>query len=439
MPAFALIFLYLCLVFAPLVLAGLSGRPPRPLMDELAAGAGLVAFAILLAEFLLSGRFRAISGRVGMDVTMRFHQLLARSALALALVHPFLYTLPFNRQLPYDPTRQLTLTFEGEGLVTGVLAFALLPSLVVLSIARDKLPYRYETWRLAHGLGALAIAGLVYVHALDAGRYSQDPLMQGLWTGLIALAVLSLVFVYVIKPLAQMRRPWRVAAVRAAATRTWEVTLAPEGHDGLRYRAGQFAWLNIGHTPFSLAENPFSIASAPADGPEIRFLVKELGDFTRTIGAVEVGTRAHLDAPHGHLTLEGRREPGIAFLAGGVGIAPMFALLGQLIREEDPRPTVLVYGNRTAAQIACGEELARIRRRHRTEIVQVLSEPPPDWDGEVGLLDAARIRALFSDAKYRDWLFVLCGPPAMMEIAEDTLIEIGVAPRRILAERFRYD
>ncbi|SDU02882.1 ferric reductase-like transmembrane domain-containing protein [Stappia sp. ES.058] len=439
MPAIALIGLYLLVVFAPLGLAVAGGWPPRPVLDELAAGAGLVAFAILLAEFLLSGRFRAVSGRVGMDVTMRFHQLLARTALALAVVHPFLYTLPFNRPLPYDPTRQLTLTFEGEGLVTGVLAFLLLPSLVILSIGRDKLPFRYETWRFLHGMGALAVAGLVYLHAVEAGRYSQDWMLRWFWSGLLGLAVVSLLVVYVVKPLLQLRRKWHVSAVRQVAERTWELAIAPDGHEGLDYRAGQFVWLNVGHSPFSLNENPFSICSAPGDGREVRFLIKELGDFTSSLSRVRTGTQVHLDGPHGHLTLEGRAAPGIAFIAGGVGIAPMFSLLGQLVLEADTRPTVLVYGNRAADQIALGDKLARLRRVHKTQVVQVLSDPPADWSGEVGIIDAARIRALFGEEQYRDWLFVLCGPPAMMEIVEDTLIGIGVAPRNILAERFHYD
>lgn len=439
MPAFVLIGLYLAVVFAPLGLAAASGRPPRPMLDELAAGAGLVAFAILLAEFLLSGRFRAISGRVGMDVTMRFHQLLARTALALVAVHPFLYTLPFDRPLPYDPTRQLTLTFEGEGLVTGVLAFLLMPSLVILSIGRDKLPFRYETWRLLHGIGALAVAGLVYLHAVDAGRYSQDWMLRGFWSGLVGLAVLSLLVVYVGKPLLQLRRAWRVSEVRQVADRTWELAVVPEGHDGLSYRAGQFAWISVGRNPFSLDENPFSICSSPAEGRALRFLIKELGDFTASLSQVRPGTCVYLDGPHGHLTLEGRDAPGVAFIAGGVGVAPMFSLLGQLAHGGDTRPTVLVYGNRTADQIAHGDELARLRRVHRTKVIQVLSEPPPEWSGETGIVDAPRIREIFGDPGHRDWLFVLCGPPAMMETVESALLEIGVPARNILAERFRYD
>ncbi|WP_417768382.1 ferric reductase-like transmembrane domain-containing protein [Stappia sp.] len=439
MSGLALIFVYLGVAIAPLVLAAASLRPPRPLMDEIASAAGLVAYAILLMEFVLSGRFRSISGRVGLDVTMRFHQLLARTALALALVHPFLYTLPFARPMPHDPTRQLTLTFEAEGLVAGLFAFILLPAFVALSIGRDRMSWTYETWRLLHGLGALAIAVLVQVHALHAGRYSQDPLLAGLWSGLLAVSVLSLAYVYAVKPLLKMRRPWRVERVASLADRTWELVLAPDGHDGVGYKAGQFAWIGLSGHAFSLKENPFSIASAPGDGPLLRFIIKELGDSTATIGKVPPGATAHLDGPHGHLTIDGRQEPGIAFIAGGVGIAPMLGLLRQLEIDEDARPTTLVYGNRTATQIACAGDLARMRRTHHTDVVQVVSEPPADWNGETGMIDAALVGRLFGEPRHRDWLYVLCGPPAMMETVEGALLDLGVAPSQILSERFRYD
>lgn len=439
MPAFVLILTYVVLALAPLALAAASGRPPRPVMDEIASAMAMVAFAILLVEFVLSGRFRSISGRVGLDVTMRFHQLFARTALALALVHPFLYTLPFARPLPFDPTRQLTLTFAAEGLVTGVLAFVLLPAFVLLSIARDRIGWRYETWRLAHGLGALVIALLVLIHARHAGRYSADPLLSGLWAVLTAIAALSLLHVYVVKPLLALRRPWRVTGLRKLAERTWEVVLSPSGHDGIAYKAGQFAWIRIGAPAVSLRENPFSIASAPGEGRDLRFVIKELGDFTATLSGIPLGTTAYVDGPHGNLVLEGRGGTGIACIAGGVGIAPMLGLLRQLELDADPRPTVLVYGNRHAGQIACTEDLARLRRRHRTQVVQVLLEPPDDWQGERGMVDAALVARLFAEPRHRDWLYVLCGPPAMMETVEAALLGLGVAPRRIISERFQHD
>lgn len=435
----ALIVLYLAVMLLPLALAWLRISPPRPLFDELASGAGLLAFAIILLEFVLSGRFRSVSGRIGMDVTMRFHQLLARSALALALLHPFLYQAPFAAQRPWDPTRQLTLTGDIAALGSGLLAWVLLPTFVLLSIGRDQSPWKYETWRLIHGLGAMLIAGLVLHHTLHAGRYSQDPILAGVWIAMAFVALASMLFVYFVRQFMQLRRPWTVVGVKPLALKTWQLTIEPNGHDGLNYRAGQFAWLNVGNSPFSLRENPFSISSAPSSGARVEFVIKELGDFTQTIGRIKPGTKAYLDGPHGNLVVSRHAAPGIALIAGGVGIAPMLGIIRQLHLDGDKRPTVLLYGNRVQEQIVCPEDLESLAQGHGTKLFHVLSEPPQDWTGYSGMVDADIVRDVFRFPEMREWLYVLCGPPAMMDVVEETLIEIGVPARQIRSERFRYD
>lgn len=399
----------------------------------------MLAFAIILIEFVLSGRFRTVSRRIGMDVTMRFHQLIARTALVLVLLHPFLYQSAFNPQLPWDPTRQLTLTSGIDSLGTGIAAWLLFPVFIAIAIGRKQIKHRYETWRLMHGVGALLIAALLLHHTMAAGRYSQDPMVAGAWLTLFAIAVSSLVYIYFAKPLWQSGKAWVVRTVRPVGLKTWELVLDPKDHDGLTFEAGQFAWIKVGQRAFSLRDNPFSISSAPAEGSSLQFVIKELGDFTNSIGQIPSGTTAYVDGPHGNLIISDRDEPAIALIAGGVGIAPMLSILRQLHLENDPRPTMLVYGNRVAEQIVCKDELEAYQQQHGTQLVHVLSEPPDNWAGHVGRVDEALIRQLFSAPHMKQWLFVLCGPPAMMETAERTLIDLGVPAAQVLSERFDYD
>ena len=430
---------YLIVTLLPLGLAAAGARPPRSVWDELASGAGMLAFSIMLTEFVLSGRFRSISGRIGMDLTMRLHQLLGRTALVLVLIHPFLYETSQNPSVPWDPTRQVTIAGDLEALIGGILAWILLPSLVLLAIGRTKGSYRYETWRVMHGIGALVVAALVLHHTLSAGRYAADPLLAGVWIMLFAIAMLSLVWVYAVEPVLQARRPWSVSSVRRLADRVWELEIEPQGHRGVDYKAGQFVWLNVGHSSFSPCENPFSISSAPASGPALQFIIKELGDFTSTVGQIRPGTRAYVDGPHGTLTVAGRAEPGIALIGAGVGLAPLLGILRQLRLERDPRPCVLMCGNRSPDHILHAEELERFDREGVAEIVHVLSRPPAGWTGEIGHIDAAMIRRYFGDADRRRWLFVICGPPPLMDAVEDELSAFGVPGRQVISERFSYD
>lgn len=68
---------YLIVILAPLILAAAYQPHGKFLYRELAAGFALVGFALLFMQFVLSGRFEIIAGRLGIDILMRFHQLLA--------------------------------------------------------------------------------------------------------------------------------------------------------------------------------------------------------------------------------------------------------------------------------------------------------------------------------------------------------------------------
>lgn len=435
-----LLLVYLAVAVVPLVLGALQERPPRPVWDEIASGLAMTAFVVLLVEFVLSGRFRAISGRIGMDVTMRFHQLVARTALVFVLVHPFLYRTPFfSTPRPWDTTGQLTLGLELGPLASGVIAWVALPGFVLMSIFRDQLPYRYETWRAMHAVGAVAIAVLVTHHTLYAGRYSADPLLAGFWILLLVVALASLVWTYVIAPLGEAGRPYEVTSVKKIALKTWELTVRPRRNDALVFDAGQFAWLNLGHSPFSLHENPFSISSAPAERPDIRFVIKEVGDLTRRIGDVAPGTVAYLDGAHGNLTLKGRTGKGIALIAGGVGIAPLLSIARQLRAEKDPRPLILLYGNRVAEQIVYKGELNQLGRRAKTQVIHVIAEPKHGWKGLTGQVGKAPIDEVFSFDGASEWLYLVCGPPPMLEAVEDALTDLGIPGRQIVSEQFYYD
>ena len=440
MPAGILILGYLALVLAPLGLAWAQGLAPRGVWDELASGLGLLATAMILLEFLLLGRFRAVTGRVGSDVVMRSHQLLARVAAVFALLHPILYASPRAPAPVWDVTHRTTVETSWPALWPGIVALLLLAGLVGMAIGRDATGIRYQHWRLMHGLMAAMVAGFGVWHALRAGRYSQDPGLAALWLGLLAVAGTALLWVYIVAPLLRLRRPWRVTEVRNEGDRTWVVTLTPDFDGTMPYRAGQFAWLNVGHPVFSLDENPFSIASAPSAGREVQFLIKEQGDGTRLTGQIAPGTRAWLEAPHGHLTLSAHDDaPGVALIAGGVGLAPLMGILRELKATGDTRPTVLIYGNRHAGQIAFREELEELSRTHGTELVHVLSEPPDGWTGETGMVSPSLLKQHFDRDDRRDWLYVLCGPPPMLRAVEATLLNLGIPSSRILSEQFVYD
>ncbi len=88
-PRFLLLF-YLLIALTPLALAWAQGLPRRPLVDELSSALAAVGFAMLLIEFVISGRFEVVSGRLGIDRAIRFHKITAQLLLLFILIHPYL-------------------------------------------------------------------------------------------------------------------------------------------------------------------------------------------------------------------------------------------------------------------------------------------------------------------------------------------------------------
>lgn len=438
LPPALLVGLYAILGLLPLVLAAAQGLPARNPWRELSSGLVMIGFAMMLVQFILSGRFRQISGKVGIDLTMRFHQLAAWTILGFIVIHPFLYSVPRLSPDPADALVSLGRMFGSPGLRTGVVAWWLLILLVVMAVWRDRLPLRYEAWRLSHGLGAAAIAGLSLHHTLRVGTYSGDPILGSLWIILTGIAIASLLYVYGIKPLLQRRSPYRVVATEQVADAMWRVAVEPADGRSIDFAPGQFVWLNLGHSPFSLTEHPFSISSAPADRPCVEFTIKQSGDFTDRIGQVPPGTTAYLDGPHGNFTHVGRAADRLVLIAGGVGFAPVMGILRQLRAEGWSHPVTLIYGNRVESQILYRDELEAMRQQLDIDLHLVLSEPPPGWSGPVGELTPDILRGCLPAVDPKA-LYLVCGPIPMLDLVEDALVGFGVPSDRIVSERFKYE
>jgi predicted ferric reductase len=444
LPALLVALLYLAFLACPLALASLDAQK-TPIWREIASGAGALGFAFVLAEFVLSGRFTLVSGRVGIDAIMRLHQLAGRAALVLIAFHPLLYVWPRFSRHPADALSTLGSMFASGSLRSGPVAWALTMALVAMAIWRDQLHMKYETWRLSHGLGAALIAGLSLHHALGIGSHTSAPALALYWQFSFTLAILTLVHIYIVRPLRRMRRPYRVASVEITAERTWLLLVEPCDGDAvsfepISFEAGQFVWLNIGHSPFSLIEHPYSISSAP-QARHLQFLIKESGDFTSRIASVKPGAQVWIDGPYGQFTLPddigGHKLQPLVFIVGGVGVAPVLSILRDLEKWSPKRAVSLIYGNRLSSQIVALDELRAMEARLGLSLHLVLGEPPENWNGLTGDLSERILSPLLTPladgARY-----MICGPPPMIDSVELTLKRLGIGRRAIFTERFRY-
>jgi predicted ferric reductase len=431
---------YLVLVLAPLALAWASAPNGGGIAAEIGSAAAFAGYAMLLTQFALTGRFRVIGGRIGIDVVLRLHQLLARALTILLVLHPFLYGLPRIVADPSAYVDSVIRLFTTPAFASGIIAWVLLLLLMVLAVYRSRIALRYEAWRASHAILAVVVALGGLHHALTVGGLSGAPGVRMAWVILAVLAGVTLLHTYLFRPLALRRHPWRIADVRAVGSGRWVLAVEPDGGQALDFRAGQFVWLKVGDHPFTIRENPFSIASAPG-AARVEFLIREAGDFTGAVGRLRLGQRAWLDGPHGAFTRAAAGNAArVILLAGGVGLAPCLAMLREAAAEGDPRPHHLIFGNRTEGQIVLRDEIAALSPRLDLRTDFVLSEPPPGWGGTTGQMDAETLTPLLAGGGNASGaVYFVCGPPPMVRASLHALSALGVPADGVVTERFDYD
>jgi len=147
---------------------------------------------------------------------------------------------------------------------------------------------------------------------------------------------------------------------------------------------------------------------------------------------------AYIDGPHGYFIIDDQKFDGIVMFAGGIGVAPMMSIIRQMTQDKDKRPVKLLYGNRIESQIAFKDELQEASKQINLEVDYVLSEPPRDWKGSTGFLDEPAILSALDIPNPEKWLYLLCGPPVMLDSAVETLKSAGIPKQQIIFEKFSY-
>nr|WP_231134963.1 ferric reductase-like transmembrane domain-containing protein [Motilibacter deserti] len=392
-------------------------------------GIGFSALAVLALQLGLPARLRLFTRPFGVDVLLRFHRLVGGVALALALLHVVLLMVD-------DPDR-LSLLDPVDApwrARAGLLCVVALAVLVALSLWRRPLRVPYEAWRASHLLLGVLVVAAAVGHVVGVGGYAGVGAVQATVAALVVLGAAAVFALRVARPFAAAGRPYRVDRVLDERGGATTLRLRADGHAGIAFSPGQFAWLKTAASPYALEEHPFSFASSAARPGAVELTVKAVGDFTASVRALAPGARVLLDGPHGSF-VPARPTAPYVLVAGGIGITPVMSLLRTFADAGDRRPLVLVDANRRWDDVTFREELDELTRRLDLHLVHVLSEPPEDWTGERGRVDLRLLARVLPD-DVAGWNAFVCGPPPMVTAAVEALRALGLPEEQVHAERF---
>ncbi len=402
---------------------------------------GVLAIGVMALALVLAVRpvvFEPWLG--GLDKMYRLHKWLGITALAASVAHWLLAVLPgqlvglgWLRRQAYSASalrtdlpalewlQQALRGQRGMAAVVGEWAFYLAVLMMLLALVRA-FPYRY--FFKVHRLLAAAFLALAW-HAVVLMRVDYWAAVLGpplavlmLAGGIAALRVLLRHVAAGRKAVGEITR-----IVRHEALQTMELTVAIKGR-WAGHQAGQFAFVTF-HA--KEGAHPFTIASPWTGDGFIRFRVKALGDYTRTLDRrLHVGSVVQVEGPYGQFTFEGTR-PRQIWVSGGIGITPFIARMQALAHAPDGKAIDLfhctaVHDAQSTAQLE-GDALAAGVRLH------VL------WDARDGLLDARRIAAAVPQWREADVWF--CGPAPFGQALRRDLLALGLPAEQFHQELFQ--
>ncbi len=430
----AWVAVYLFFVLAPLFALLIGPAPPsRDFWTEFSIALGYSGLAMMGLQFGLTARFRLVTAPWGEDVIYHLHRQVSLLALVLVVAHPLILFAARPELLALLNS----FTAPWRARFAALSTYSLL-ALVAMALWRGRWKIRYEIWHALHIILAVTAVAAGLAHMVGWSFYLDSPWKSALWIGLTLFWIALLLYVRLIKPLFQLRRPYRVAAVRPERGDSVTLSMVPDGHAGFRFKPGQFGWLTLWGSPFKITGHPFSFSSsaAAADG-RVEMTIRNLGDFTSGIARVPPGKRVYLDGPYGAFTADPAPADMLVLIAGGVGITPMMSIIRTFADQGDKRPVLLFYGSRSWDEISFREELDSLAARVDLKVVHVLQSPDDAWTGERGFIDATLFRRHLPPP-YAAHEYFICGPDVMMDAIERALAGLDVPMSRYHSERYSF-
>ncbi|EKF41946.1 Na(+)-translocating NADH-quinone reductase subunit F [Nitratireductor indicus C115] len=205
----------------------------------------------------------------------------------------------------------------------------------------------------------------------------------------------------------------------------------------------------VSHAPVTRA---YSIACRPEDSARgqavfnIRLAVPPVGrELEVPPGAVsswlfarKPGDMIDVSGPFGDFHVQ-PTDREMVFIGGGVGMAPLRAMIHEQIGKGSGRRMRYFYGARSLADLFYVEEFEAIAAAHENFIwTPALSDPAPGdrWRGATGFIHETVRDALRGHPAPEDCEYYLCGPPVMISAVLATLERLGVERQSIFNDDF---
>ena len=192
-----------------------------------------------------------------------------------------------------------------------------------------------------------------------------------------------------------------------------------------KYAPGQFLHIAIDEEYDGIGQWPesrcFSMQSDPAE-EVIRITYAVKGNFTQEMEkTLKVGREVWLKLPFGELFTQPHNKTNTVFIAGGTGVTPFLSLFTHETFRDYQNPKIYL-GYKNEDYYIYQKEFATIKNDNAQITIF--------YENKDGVIDIARIY----EQNGNDSSYFISGPPVMIKIFKEKLIEFGVPKEHVLTD-----
>lgn len=210
---------------------------------------------------------------------------------------------------------------------------------------------------------------------------------------------------------------------------TFRLRIEDPSMTAFTFHPGNFVLISV----FGHGEAPFAIASSPSHRDAIEISVKRMRKVTQALHELAPKAFVGVRGPYGNHFLKAPLEnKNLVFVAGGIGMAPLRPLITSILEERQRYGEIaIIIGAQTPVDIPYRRELAQWEKIDQVHLVQTVDPggETSDWNGQIGLVPTVLSRI---DLAFNEGVAFICGPPIMIRLSADVLVEQGWARDQIL-------
>lgn len=405
----------------------INGQFGIGLTDMINFGTSIFALHWLLANIIISSKIPLLQKTLPYDLRIRYH-IFSTTGIVFAVLYHAIYKFVLGYEI--DP-----ITWALLAVIVLLLTFSILwiplPNFkklraLILRKFKSGADLNYDKSKNGHRFFIFIIGGLLLLHIISAGLFVNvnifsSILYGALYTGSFGMLILSTSDIFKVK-----------SEIIEVITNRDIIVIKLKPCRSLRYKSGQFTFLETLNESKKREEHPFSFLSHSLkkdEKEEVSIAVRAIGDFTKNLSNLKPGDMVKLRGAFGHFRPQ--KENALCFIASGIGTVPIISIFKELNELGDSRPINLF--------------LAVDHKEEMPEMERVLDLASKMDNVKLHFMVYQEDGLRFSEEFFREKLvnpteltYYLCSSPGVRNIVVDALSNLGVKKRAIHFEAFTF-